>query len=188
MRFTAFITSFLAAIMLASCGGDTLPKPKGQLSLSYPRPSYSFTTSDCDYNFDLNSLGKVRYKDNCSAVIDYPSLNGSVFLTYRAVNNNINALLNDAQKLTYEHVRKADDIIEEKYVNQEQGAYGMFYDIKGDAASQSQFYITDSTTHFLTGSIYFNTKPNYDSIYPAAMYLKNDIRHLMESIKWREQQ
>ena len=106
-------------------------------------------------------------------------------MTYRAVNNNINVLLNDAQKLTYEHVRKADDIIEEKYINQEQGAYGMFYDIKGDAASQSQFYITDSTTHFLTGSIYFNTKPNYDSIYPAAMYLKNDIRHLMESITWK---
>ena len=186
MRFPAFIISAFATLLLASCGGDALPKPKSELSLSYPKPLYTFTTSDCDYNFDLNSLGNLRYKDNCSAIIDYPTLNGSVFLTYRPVNNNINALLNDAQKLTYEHVRKADGIIEEKYVNQEQGAYGMFYDIKGDAASQSQFYITDSTTHFLTGSIYFNTKPNYDSIYPAAMYLKNDIRHLMESITWKK--
>jgi len=186
VRFTAVIALVLTTMLIASCGGDTLPKPKGQLSLSYPRPSYTFTTSDCNYNFDLNSQGNLRYKDNCAAVIDYPALNGTIFLTYRTVNNNINSLLNDAQKLTYEHVRKADGIIEEKYINEQQGAYGMFYDIKGDAASQSQFYITDSTTHFLTGSIYFNTKPNYDSIYPAAVYLKNDIRHLMESIKWRE--
>lgn len=186
MRFLTLTILAITIVLLASCGEETLPKPKSQLSLAYPTPAYVKTISDCDYNFDKNSLGTVRYRDNCSAVIDYPSLNGSVFLTYRSVENNITALLNDAQKLTYEHVRKADDIIEEKYVNEDQGAYGMFYDIKGDAASQSQFYITDSTKHFLTGSIYFNVKPNYDSIYPAAVYLKNDIRHLMESIEWRE--
>jgi gliding motility-associated lipoprotein GldD len=182
----AILILIIVSISLISCGGDTLPKPKSQLSLSYPAPSYKTTASECDYNFDLNKLGIVRYKGDCSAVIDYPTINGSIFLTYRKVDNNINALLNDAQKLTYEHVRKADNIIEEKYVNETQNAYGMFYDIKGDAASQSQFYITDSTNHFLTGSIYFNAKPNYDSIYPAAMYLKNDIRHLMESIEWRK--
>ncbi len=186
MKRTIQLILAIIVISLTSCAGDTLPKPKSQLSLSYPNPSYHLTHSACDYDFDINSLGTVRYKDNCAAVIDYPSLNGSVFLTYRAVNNDITSLLNDAQKLTYEHVGKADDIIEEKYINEDQGAYGMFYDIKGDAASQSQFYITDSTKHFLTGSIYFNTKPNYDSIYPAAVYLKNDIRHLMESIVWKE--
>lgn len=174
------------SLTLLSCGGDTLPKPKSQLSLDYPAPSYIKTKKSCPFIFEKNQIGNVRYKNDCSAVIDYPQLNASLFLTYRKVDNNIKTLLNDAQKLTYEHVSKADDIIEEKYVNNAQDAYGMFYDVKGNAASQSQFYITDSTNHFLTGSIYFNARPNYDSIYPAAIYLKNDIRHLMESIEWEE--
>ena len=95
-------------------------------------------------------------------------------------------MLIDAQKLTYEHVVKADNIAEEKYVNEYHGVYGMFYDVAGNAASQSQFYVTDSTSHFITGSIYFNVTPNYDSILPAAAYLKNDIRHLMESLRWKK--
>ena len=61
----------------------------------------------------------------------------------------------------------------------------MFYEITGNAASQSQFYVTDSTEHFLTGSLYFYAKPNYDSIYPAAIYLQQDIRQIMESLEWK---
>ena len=61
----------------------------------------------------------------------------------------------------------------------------MFYMINGDAATQSQFYVTDSINHFVTGSLYFNSKPNFDSIYPAAVYLRNDIRVIMESIQWK---
>ena len=67
----------------------------------------------------------------------------------------------------------------------ERKVYGMFYEVGGNAASQSQFYVTDSINHFLTGSLYFYTKPNYDSILPAAHYLKNDIQKLMETITWK---
>lgn len=132
-----------------------------------------------------NKEAVVSYKSDCSAVLNYPALNGALYLTYRPVTNNINQLLTDAQKLTYEHVIKADNISEEKYLNEEHSVYGMFYDVAGNAASQSQFYVTDSTAHFITGSIYFNVTPNYDSILPAAAYLKNDIRHLMESLRWK---
>jgi hypothetical protein len=47
-------------------------------------------------------------------VYDYVSKNESDYLTYKPVNNNI--LLRDAQKLTYEHVIKADDILEQPYL------------------------------------------------------------------------
>jgi gliding motility-associated lipoprotein GldD len=60
----------------------------------------------------------------------------------------------------------------------------MFYEVQGNAASQAQFYVTDSTDHFVTGSLYFLARPNYDSIYPAAIYLQQDIRKIMESLKW----
>ena len=112
--------------------------------------------------------------------------NGTLYLTYRQVNGDIENLLRDAQKITYEHVVKADNILEERYINEQQQVYGMFYDVSGNAASQSQFYVTDSTRHFITGSIYFRAKPNYDSIYPAAIYLKKDIKQLMETIRWKD--
>lgn len=156
------------------------------LALEYPAAQYSRIKGDgCPYTFDKNSLGKIKAEEGCSMIINYPKLNGALYLTYRNVNGNIKKLLADAQKLTYEHVIKADNIAEQKYLNPEHNVYGMFYDVSGNAASQSQFYVTDSTSHFITGSIYFNVRPNYDSILPAAAYLKKDIRHLMESLKWK---
>jgi len=55
----------------------------------------------------------------------------------------------------------------------------------GNAASQYQFFLTDSIDHFLVGSLYFYAQPNFDSIYPAAVYLEKDIVHLMETLKWK---
>ena len=88
--------------------------------------------------------------------------------------------------MTQKHTIKADEISSTLYENKENKVYGMLYEIGGDAASQSQFYMTDSTKHFLSGSLYFYTKPNYDSIYPASEYLKRDIKHLIESLKWQD--
>ena len=94
--------------------------------------------------------------------------------------------MSDAQKLSYEHVVKADDIIEQPFVNDQAEVYGMYYEVRGNAASQAQFYVTDSVQHFVTGSLYFYAKPNYDSIYPAAVYLQKDIRKIMESLRWKK--
>jgi gliding motility-associated lipoprotein GldD len=61
----------------------------------------------------------------------------------------------------------------------------MQYIVGGNAASQSQFYLTDSTQHFITGSLYFYARPNFDSILPAANYLEKDIKRIMESLEWK---
>lgn len=112
-------------------------------------------------------------------------MDASLYITYQRVGNNLDSLLYDAQKLTYDHTVKANSIIEQPRVDSLKNVYGMFYALEGDAATQAQFYVTDSTRHFLTGSLYFNTKPNYDSLYPAIVYLQQDIRKIMESISWR---
>ena len=88
--------------------------------------------------------------------------------------------------MTQSHAIKADAITKQPFANFENRVYGMLYEIEGNAASQSQFYVTDSVNHFLTGSLYFNVKPNYDSILPAAHYIKEDIQHIMETLKWKE--
>ncbi|MFD2891983.1 gliding motility lipoprotein GldD [Flavobacterium chuncheonense] len=175
----------LLAFSLFSCGEDTLPKPKAQLRLDYKDAKYGFFDSGCSYQFEVNEMAKVSSKNACSFELHYPKMKATLYLTYKPVNGNIDTLLIDAQKLTYEHVIKADDITTQPYLNYEKRVYGMFSAVGGDAATNAQFYVTDSTKHFVAGSLYFYAKPNYDSILPAVNYVKNDMRHLMETIEWK---
>jgi len=176
----------IVAALLVSCKDEVLPKPNAMLRLDYPAAEYALANSDCVYTFEQNTLSNIKENKDCSLVLDYPMMNGSIFLTYKKVDGNIRELLIDAQKLTYEHVVKADNIAPKEYINPSENVYGMFYEVSGNAASQSQFYVTDSINHFVTGSLYFYAKPNYDSILPAAMYLQNDIRKIMESLRWKK--
>ncbi len=107
-------------------------------------------------------------------------------MSYIPVKDNIDSLLNDAYQLPGKHMIKADEIPEKIFFDEHQKVYGTLFSVVGNAASQLQFFLTDSTQHFLVGSLYFYTRPNYDSIMPAAKYIERDVIHLMESLKWRE--
>lgn len=179
-----FILSTMLLFSIVGCEEETIPKPKAMLRLEFPKTSKgTFLTNSFSFKHSLES--NVKSNNSSGVTIEYPKMNASIFLSYKPIESNLKRLLSDAQKLSYEHSAKADNILEQPFVNQMSKVYGMFYDVKGDAASQAQFYVTDSTKHFLTGSLYFNIKPNYDSIYPAAVYLQNDIRDLMESLRWK---
>ncbi|WP_442787537.1 gliding motility lipoprotein GldD [Flavobacterium suncheonense] len=183
-----FAAGLAFLFVMASCNGDTVPKPKGQLRLDYPTAKYSpvpNVPSHCSFAFEVNESAKVKTKQDCSMEIEYPKMKATIYLNYKPVNGNIEQLLRDAQKLTYEHVVKADDIAEQPFLNPGSKVYGMFYQVGGNAATNAQFYVTDSTRHFLVGSVYFYAKPNYDSILPAAAYIKNDMRKIMETVRWK---
>lgn len=185
MRLRTFVMLLLFAFAAYSCGEEPLPKPKAMLRLEYPQNIMSAWETACPYAFSYNQLAEVKQKDGCNLDLFYPFMKGAIFITYKPVEDNLTQLLSDAQKLSYEHVAKADNIIEQPFINKTDSVYGMFYEVQGNAASQAQFYATDSTRHFVTGSLYFYAKPNYDSIYPAATYLQHDIRMIMESLKWQ---
>ena len=182
----------ILGLFLLGCNDDPLPKPKGYLRLEYPDAVYKKMTSPLPFTFEKNELSapisKVKTSGKTKGIdIKYPSLKATIYLTYKEVKDgNLDSLLRDAQNLTQKHTIKADEISYNSYENFDHKVYGMFYEIGGDAASQSQFYITDSTKHFLSGSLYFYAKPNYDSIYPASEYLKKDIKRIMESVRWRD--
>lgn len=187
-----FVLPFIASLLM-SCGEDYVPKPKGYLRLEYPEPDYTEVDISLPFTFEKNKLAsKIRHVkvdpiNNIYGInIDYPALKGSIYLTYIKVTEaNLIPLIKDSQNLTQEHTVKADEITADFYENAEHRVYGMFYEVGGNAASQSQFYVTDSINHFLNGSLYFNSKPNFDSIYPAADYLKKDIKHIMETLRWK---
>ncbi|MDO1502391.1 gliding motility lipoprotein GldD [Winogradskyella maritima] len=184
----------LALLFVFSCGDDPVPKPSAYLRLDYPTPKYQRTSIDAPFTFEKNQesnpITEVKSKNGGTSfdvTIQYPKLKGTIYLTYKKVNDsNLIDLLRDAQTLTQKHTLKADAIDGNLFENNEKRVYGMFYEVGGNAASQSQFYATDSINHFLSGSLYFYAKPNYDSIYPAAVYLKNDIRRIMESLEWED--
>jgi gliding motility-associated lipoprotein GldD len=176
---------FFIILSFFSCKKDVIPKPSGYLSLEYPEPKYASFDKNCAYTFDLNDAAIVTEKSNCNFEINYPKMRATLYLSYKPVNNNIKLLLRDAQKLTYEHTIKADDIIEQPFINANKKVYGMFYEVNGNAATNAQFYVTDSTKHFLDCSVYFYAKPNFDSIYPATNFIKNDMRKMMETLKWK---
>ena len=170
---------------VTGCGGETVPKPKAYLRLEYPEAQYVMFNQNCPFSFDVNAHTIIKDKGGCNLTVQYPRMKATIYLTYKPVNNNINLLLRDAQKLTYEHVIKADEIQEQPFVNRDGKVYGMFYKVGGNAATNAQFYVTDSTKHFLTGSMYFYAKPNFDSIMPAASYIMNDMQNIMETINWK---
>lgn len=186
-KITVFLLSFLVVFVALSCQNEATPKPDAFLRLDYPEANYITFESQCPFVFDLNEemAKKIAIQSNCNITLDYPKMKAKLFLTYMKVDNNLNALLRDAQKLTYEHVVKADDITEIPFMNDKNKVYGMFYQVGGNAATNAQFYVTDSTNHFLTGSIYFYTRPNFDSIMPANSYITNDMQRLMETLVWK---
>jgi len=193
MRY--FVTAFCILSLLVSCGKDPIPKPHAYLRLEYPEPVYDEALTPLPFTFEKNLLAThISAKplqgdtESYGVTLEYPALKGTIFLTYKKVDNNREYLMNfirDAQNFTQKHTVKADEIFGDVYENTLNNVYGMFYEVGGNAASQSQFYVTDSVNHFLTGSLYFYTKPNYDSILPAAYYLRNDIKHIMETVKWK---
>lgn len=185
IKYSLGLILFFSALLLSSCKNDSIPKASSQLRLDYPIAEYAHFENHCPFTFDMNSEAVIKEKTDCGFTITYPKMKATIYLTYKTVDGNIDKLLKDAQKLTYEHVIKADDILEQPYINANHKVYGMFYQVDGNAATNSQFYVTDSIKHFMTGSVYFYAKPNYDSIMPAADYIKNDMQRLIETLKWK---
>ncbi|MEM7187055.1 MAG: gliding motility lipoprotein GldD [Bacteroidota bacterium] len=180
-----YVIVFLFLLLLNSCGDETVVKPGAELRLEYAQATYDSLREDCPFRFQKNTMAEVLRKDDCGINIVYPNMKATIYLTYQEVQeDNLTSMLVDAQKLAYGHNIKANEIFEQPRVDSLNRVYGMFYMINGEAASQSQFYVTDSTDHFVSGALYFEAKPNFDSIYPAVVYLRNDIRRIMETISW----
>lgn len=174
-------------LLLVGCKDDVQPKPASFLRLEYPEQKFkSLSIPKYPYNFEYSDQARVIKKEKLWMDIVYPKQKATLVVSYMPVNDNLIHLFKDAEKLTFKHMIKADDIQATPYENTEKKVYGKVFEVYGDAATQIQFHATDSTTHFLTGALYFYAKPNFDSIAPAVAYLKKDVMHLMETLQWED--
>ena len=185
MKFKLFLGLLILALFVMSCQDEQIPKPKAKMRLEYPQGKLADLETE-NFSFKYNQLANAELNNDKAYTISYPDMKGSIFLSYKKVDGNLDKLIHDSKRLSYEHAAKADNIVEQPYVNPDARVFGALFEVQGNAASQSQFFVTDSTEHFLTGSVYFYTKPNYDSILPAASYLQNDIRGIIETLRWKK--
>ena len=176
---------FMSLFFVLGCTSDVQPKPTGYLRLKYPVAAYTCFDDLSDFSFEYNTNALVKVRSQVTPRLAYPNMRATLYLNYVPVENNLDSLLNDAYKLPFKHISKAESIPEKVFVNDQNKVYGTLFSVVGNAASQHQFFLTDSLDHFLVGSLYFYARPNFDSIYPAAVYIQKDIVRLMETLKWK---
>lgn len=186
------LLSFLIffACLPISCRDKAMPKPKGYFRIDFPQKKYEVWSQDYPFSFEYLKGAKVikdksRLAEQYWLNVEYPAYNATLHLSYKEVSENLGKYLEDSHKLVYKHAIKADAIDEKNYIDKENNIFGLVYRIQGNAASAIQFIATDSSKHFLRGSLYFNNHPNPDSLAPVIQYIDRDIVHLMESLKWK---
>lgn len=184
--YVFFAIVLLVSYFLTSCDRDVFPKPKSYLNLEYPIGEYHRFQNDCPFSFAISKESHIEFRSGCRALISYPKLNANVHITYRSVHDDLKQILQEADKLTTKHTIKADAIVPYPFENKDKGVYGVLFDVQGESASNVQFHVTDSSKHVVTAALYFKVQPNYDSIYPAVDYVKNDMMKMMETFEWIE--
>ena len=176
---------FLFICPFISCTENFSPKPLGYFRIDLSEKTYNIFKGNCSFNFLCASDTKIiQDKNDCWYNIHYPFHNATIHLTYKTINNNLGNIIEESHKLAYDHSVKSNGIIEKEYRNDEDRVYGILYDIHGNSASNLQFFVTDSSNHFLRGSLYFNTTPNSDSLQPIKQHIKDDLQILIESLNW----
>ena len=171
--------------------GSSVPKPRGYFRIALPEQSYRMYESICPFKLEVSTAAQMEIfrdrqsVDSCWFNIYYPKYNARVHCTYMPVNNRLPQLIDDAYGFAAKHEMKASALRRTIIGDSLRDVHGIIYDIEGDAASNVQFFLTDSTNHFLRGALYFFNSPNPDSIQPVLEFVRADIDRLAQTLQWR---
>ncbi|MCZ4408586.1 gliding motility lipoprotein GldD [Cryomorphaceae bacterium 1068] len=185
-------TLLFFVLILMSCREDTpTPKPVGYFRIDLPEVSYDTKEPEyCPFKFPISKYGRVEYTTPpsdpvCWFNLSYPEFDAKVYFTYKEVDGNLRELIEESRALTYEHQIKANRINEKAVSDTSRSVFGLVYELGGAVASPVQLYLTDSTSHFLRGSLYFNARPNPDSIGPVLNFIEGDIDQMVQELEWK---
>jgi gliding motility-associated lipoprotein GldD len=190
-----WIFAFLI-IVLSACNSDYIPKPRGYYKIELPKKEYQvFDKPGFPYTFEYPVYGQVvqdslffdQKPENPYWInINFPQFNSAIYISYKEIGRNkFDSLVNDAFTLSYkQHTYKASGIERQAYTTPN-NVSGVYFILKGNAATANQFFATDSVKHFLRGALYFAATPNEDSLKPVNNFLREDIKHLIATLKWK---
>ena len=175
----------LLLLLIYSYNSDVnLPKQKAFFAPNLESPTYKKSNLDCNYTLLINTKSSINNFNNCNYEIHYKNLNSKIFINQINFSNTIDELKSVFDQKVFENSKFSDQIIESEYVDLDKNIYSRLYSFIGDSPANIQFYLTDMSNNFITGSLYFETKPNYDSLYPYINYIRNDIRKMVDSFEW----
>lgn len=194
--FFIVIYTFFCFFFFSSCDEDDLvylPKPRGYFRIEFPKKTYRVYDSLCPYKFEIPKYSRI-VKDNqkeaepCWLNLEFPKFNATIYLSYKVLKNDSDVYRNleNAHYFANKHQIKATGLEEIPIIRDSAKVYGLLFDIAGNSASSVQFYLTDSTRHFLRGSLYFNSVPNSDSLKIVIDFIKEDILHLIKTVSWKK--
>jgi gliding motility-associated lipoprotein GldD len=194
-RRTRLLTLLIFLSASNGCREVSVPKPRGHFRIDLPERQYILfddktgKNPDIPLSFEYPAYGHLTFMNENRGWfnIEFPFYKAKIYLTYKEVKNDLDSLLDQSYDLNVKyHISKADAINEQTFNNSENMVYGILYDLKGNTASAVEFYVTDSLKHYLRGSLYFASAPNADSLAPVIDFFRDDIIHLIETLKWKK--
>jgi len=191
------IAVFTGCILIISCNSDyTSGKKKGYFKIDFPQKKYQlFDQPGYPYSFEYpvyaNIIKDTTFFDDKAGDywinIDIPRFNGRIHVSYKPINaqNNFDSLVRDGYKMAYKQHVDVSTGINDSLMQTPNGVEGIYFSLGGNTATANQFFLTDSTKHFLRGALYFNATPNEDSLGIVNDFLKQDLYHLINTLKWK---
>lgn len=201
-------------LIIASCNSNYTSKKTGYFKIDFPKKQYTtFNEVGYPYSFEYPIYARIAkdssYFDEGAKNpywinIEFPTFNGTIFISYKQIGgtsvykvknkdgsyrdsigvNNFEKMVNDAFNLTYKNDVKAYSI-EDSLMHTPNNITGVFFKVSGNVATANQFFLTDSVYHFLRGALYFDATPNEDSLRPVNAFLQQDMKHLINTLKWK---
>ena len=180
---------FLILVLFFFCGCEEAyyhPKPKSYFRIDFREKSYEPADIKLPFRFEIPNYSRIETTDSGNKFnLAIPEHKARIYFSYFPLDEkNFQPLLEEAYNYAYTHNQKASAINTKSIYFEEKNVSGLIYDLKGNVASPIQFFITDSTNHFLRGGLYFLHKPQADSIAPVIEYVKEDIQHIYKTINW----
>lgn len=180
-------------ILLGLCVAcvDYAPKPRGYMRIEPGVPHYApLPLDDLPYQFDISRLTAVELPPVGSPEgwinIAYPSLNARIYCSYLPITQNKFAEVERETLSLLSRQSKAEGVLEKTYENADEKVYGSLFVLEGEAVSPIQFMLTDSVSRFFRGALYYEMRPNADSLAPVTRYLQEDIIELIQTFRWKE--
>ncbi|MEZ4894507.1 MAG: hypothetical protein R3A50_00865 [Saprospiraceae bacterium] len=173
-----------------------VPKPRAYPKVVYPEKTYkAFDETYCAFTFEQPEYATIEHdttyfdekaRNDCWFNIRVAPLNATIFCSYYPIHDRaeFDEFVKDSYEITNKHNVKASYIEETAIARPEDKVYGVVFNVEGPAASSYQFFLTDSTRNFLRGSLYFNTEARPDSLAPVVTFMRADLDHLVETLKW----
>lgn len=195
--WTIFLVTLLAGAALLSCNSEySAGKKKGYFKIDFPEKKYQvFDRPGYPYTFEYPVYAQVirdsTFFDDKAGDwwinIDIPRFNGRIHVSYKPIRARyeLDSLVRDGFKMAYkQHVEMATGI-NDSLMRTPHGVEGIYFSLGGNTATANQFFLTDSTRHFLRGALYFDAAPNADSLGIVNDFLRQDLFHLINTLQWR---